>query len=99
MSRIGDYAPDDLVSWFGLSERIGGALGAYADAVYRHGRLQPRVREIARMVIAHDNECEVCEHTRIAEGAEIDLDLRPLSQDRVHRLVDALTEEGEAEDQ
>ncbi len=74
MSRIGDYAPDDLVSWFGLSERIGGALGAYADAVYRHNRLAPRVRELARMVIAHDNECEVCEHTRLSDGVELGLD-------------------------
>lgn len=74
MSRIGDFAPDDLVSWFGLSERIGGALGSYADAVYRHNRLAPRTRELARMVIAHDNECEVCEHTRLADGAEHGLD-------------------------
>ena len=74
MSRIGDFADDDLVGWFGLSERIGGGLGAFADAVYRHNRLAPRVREIARMVIAHDNECEVCRNTRLAEGEKDGLD-------------------------
>ena len=68
MARIGDFAPDDLIGWMALSPTIGGALGSYADAVYRHGRLAPRVREIARMVIALDNECEVCRNTRTTDG-------------------------------
>ncbi|GAA2057327.1 carboxymuconolactone decarboxylase family protein [Williamsia deligens] len=74
MARIGDFAPDDLIGWMGLSPTIGGALGGYADAVYRHGRLAPRVREIARMVIALDNECEVCRNTRTADGVSHGLD-------------------------
>lgn len=74
MARIGDFAPDDLIGWMGLSPTIGGALGGYADAVYRHGRLTPRVREIARMVIALDNECEVCRNTRTTDGAVDGLD-------------------------
>ena len=74
MARIGDFAPDDLVGWMGLSPTIGGALGGYADAVYRHGRLTPRVREIARMVIALDNECEVCRNTRTTDGDTHGLD-------------------------
>ena len=74
MARIGDFAPDDLIGWMGLSPTIGGALGGYADAVYRHGRLSPRVREIARMVIALDNECEVCRNTRTTDGVADGLD-------------------------
>jgi 4-carboxymuconolactone decarboxylase len=74
MARIGDFAPEDLIGWMGLSPTIGGALGGYADAVYRHGRLTPRVREIARMVIALDNECEVCRNTRTGDGDATGLD-------------------------
>lgn len=74
MARIGDFAPDDLIGWMGLSPTIGGALGGYADAVYRHGRLAPRVREIARMVIAQDNGCEVCRNTRTTDGEATGLD-------------------------
>ncbi|GAA1907341.1 carboxymuconolactone decarboxylase family protein [Williamsia serinedens] len=74
MARIGDFAPDDLIGWMGLSPTIGGALGGYADAVYRHGGLAPRVREIARMVIALDNECEVCRNTRTTDGEAAGLD-------------------------
>ena len=40
-------------------------------------RLPMRVRELARAVIAHDNECEVCINTRDADGpaAGVDEDL------------------------
>jgi alkylhydroperoxidase family enzyme len=73
MSRIGDFEPDDLIGWMKLSPVIGAALGGYADAVYR-GQLNPRVREIARMTVAFDNECEVCRNTRLADGEAAGLD-------------------------
>ena len=73
MARIGDFADDDIVGWLGLSPRLGGALGAYADAVYTKARLDPRTRELARMVIAGHNECAVCRNTR-AEASGLDED-------------------------
>lgn len=69
MARVGDFADDDLVGWFGLSPDLGAALGGYADAVYRQSRLDARTRELARMVIAGRNECAVCENTR-TEGVD-----------------------------
>ena len=68
MSRIGNYANDDLVSWFAASPELGGALANFSDAVYHRSRLPLRVRELARTVIALDNECAVCENTRFNEG-------------------------------
>ncbi|MBV8965348.1 MAG: carboxymuconolactone decarboxylase family protein [Mycobacteriaceae bacterium] len=68
MSRIGNYADDDLTSWFASSPELGAAIGNFSDAVYHRSRLPVRVREIARMAIALDNECAVCENTRF-EGA------------------------------
>ncbi|GAC69657.1 carboxymuconolactone decarboxylase family protein [Gordonia soli] len=74
MARIGDFAPDDLIGWFALSPDLGGALGSYADAVYRQDRLSTRSRELARMVIATDNQCEVCRNTRTEDGDAAGLD-------------------------
>jgi alkylhydroperoxidase family enzyme len=74
MSRIGNYANDDLVSWFAASPELGGALGNFSDAVYNRSRLPLRVRELARMVIALDNECAVCEHTRFNDGPAAGVD-------------------------
>ena len=37
-------------------------------------RLPMRVRELARIVIAHDNECEVCVNTRDADGPTAGVD-------------------------
>ena len=59
MSRIGTFADDDLAGWFVKSPDIGGALGAFSQAVYTKNRLPLRTRELARAVIAHRNECVV----------------------------------------
>jgi alkylhydroperoxidase family enzyme len=74
MSRIGTFADDDLIGWIALSPQLGAALGNLSDAVYNRGRLPLRVREIARMAIALDNQCEVCRNTRVGEGPSAGLD-------------------------
>jgi alkylhydroperoxidase family enzyme len=74
MSRIGNYADDDLTSRFASSPQLGGALGNFSDAVYHRSRLPLRVREIARMAIALDNECVVCQNTRFGEGTAAGVD-------------------------
>ena len=53
---------------------MGRAIGAFANAVYNHNRLPMRTRELARTVIAHDNECEVCVNTRDADGPAAGVD-------------------------
>lgn len=68
MSRIGEFADDDLTGWIRLSPDLGAAMAAFSGAVYQRNRLPMRVREIARIVIAHDNECVVCQNTRDADG-------------------------------
>lgn len=77
MSRIGDFPDDDVAGWIVRSPDIGTAMAAYSQAVYNKNRLPMRVRELARVVIAHDNECEVCVNTRDADGpaAGVDEDL------------------------
>ncbi len=49
----------------------------FTNAVYTKKRLPMRVRELARMVIALDNECVVCQNTRDSDGvaAGVDEDL------------------------
>ena len=73
MSRIGSF-DDDLAGWFVKSPDLGGALGGFTDVVYNRGRLPMRTRELARMVIAHDNECAVCVNTRDADGPAAGVD-------------------------
>jgi len=77
MSRIGDFADDDVSGWIALSPDLGAAMAAFSGAVYARNRLPLRVREIARIVIALDNECAVCVNTRDADGlaAGVDEDL------------------------
>lgn len=77
MSRIGDFADDDVAGWIALSPDLGKAMAAFSGAVYTRNRLPMRVRELARIVIAHDNECVVCINTRDADGpaAGVDEDL------------------------
>ena len=77
MSRIGDFADDDLTGWIQLSPDLGAAMAAFSAAVYNRNRLPMRVREIARIVIADDNESTVCRNTRDADGpaAGVDEDL------------------------
>lgn len=74
MSRIGDFPDDDLVGWMQKSPAIGAALAGLSHAVYNENRLPMRVREVARMVIAHDNECAVCVNTRDADGPAAGVD-------------------------
>lgn len=77
MSRIGDFADDDAAAWVTRSPDIGVAMAGFSQAVYTKNRLPLRVRELARMVIALDNECMVCQNTRDstgpAEGVDEDL--------------------------
>lgn len=61
-------APDDLTGWMGLQPELAGGLGAFSQAVYSQSKLPMRIREVARMRIALDNECEVCRKTRDAQG-------------------------------
>jgi alkylhydroperoxidase family enzyme len=74
MSRIGDFPDDDVAGWVLRSPEIGTAMANFTHAVYTKGRLPLRVRELARMVIALDNECAVCQNTRDSEGAAAGVD-------------------------
>lgn len=68
MPRIASGGDDDLSGWLRPRPTLARAVGALADAVYNDSELPLRVREIARMRIAEDNECQVCRHTREAGG-------------------------------
>ncbi|OFJ53664.1 carboxymuconolactone decarboxylase family protein [Mycolicibacterium grossiae] len=74
MSRIGSFADDDAAAWITKSPDIGTAMAGFTHAVYTKNRLPMRVRELARMVIALDNECVVCQNTRDSEGAAAGVD-------------------------
>ena len=71
MSRIGPFADDDAAAWVVKSPDIGVAMAGFTNAVYNKNRLPMRVRELARMVIALDNECVVCQNTRDSDGIAI----------------------------
>jgi AhpD family alkylhydroperoxidase len=77
MSRIGDFADDDAAAWITRSPDIGIPMAGFTNAVYNKNRLPLRTRELARMVIALDNECVVCQNTRDSAGiaAGVDEDL------------------------
>ena len=68
VARIEALGDDDLTSWLTPRPELAAGLGALSGAVYQHSALPLRVREIARMRIAEDNECEVCRNTRHGEG-------------------------------
>ncbi|WNG85230.1 carboxymuconolactone decarboxylase family protein [Mycobacterium sp. ITM-2016-00317] len=68
MSRIGDFADDDVTGFAVKSPELGTAMAQLANAVYTKSRLPMRVREAARIVIAYANECVVCQNTRDGEG-------------------------------
>lgn len=74
MSRIGEFADDDVAGWIMKSPEIGTAMAGYTHAVYNNNRLPLRVRELARIVIAHDNECAVCINTRDEDGPAAGVD-------------------------
>lgn len=77
VSRIGDFTDDDVTAWVVKSPDIATAMAGFTHAVYTKGRLPLRVRELARAVIALDNECVTCQNTRDAAGpgAGVDEDL------------------------
>ena len=64
MSRIGAFADDDVAGWVLTSLDLGTAMANFSHAVYTKSRLPMRVREAARIVLAHANECVVCINTR-----------------------------------
>jgi AhpD family alkylhydroperoxidase len=74
MSRIGTFADDELTGWILKSPELGRALAGLANVVYSRNRLPMRTRELARTVIAHNNECEVCVNTRDADGPAAGVD-------------------------
>jgi alkylhydroperoxidase family enzyme len=74
MSRIGQFADDDVYSWATKSPALGGAIANFSQAVYTKNRLPLRTRELARAVIAHHNECVVCLNTRDADGPTAGVD-------------------------
>lgn len=74
MSRIGEFADDDVAGWIVRSPDIGTAMAGFTNAVYTKNRLPMRVRELARMVIALDNECVVCQNTRDSAGLAAGVD-------------------------
>ncbi|BBZ39672.1 carboxymuconolactone decarboxylase family protein [Mycobacterium conspicuum] len=74
MSRIGSFADDDVYSWAAKSPDLGGAIANFSQAVYTKNRLPMRTRELARAVIAQDNECVVCANTRDADGPAAGVD-------------------------
>jgi alkylhydroperoxidase family enzyme len=70
MSRIGTFADDDVAGWVLKSPELGGAMANFSRAVYTNNRLPARTREIARAVIADNNECTVCANTRFADAGD-----------------------------
>lgn len=74
MSRIGTFADDDVAGWIQKSPELGGAMANFSHAVYTANRLPLRTREIARAVIAANNECTVCANTRDADGPAAGVD-------------------------
>jgi AhpD family alkylhydroperoxidase len=74
MSRIGAFPDDDLAGWIAKSPELGGAIAAFSDAVYNRSQLPMRTRELARIVIAHSNECAVCVNTRDGDGPAAGVD-------------------------
>ncbi len=62
---------DDVSSWMALHPELTGGLIAFSEAVYTKAtKLSLRERELARMVIAHINQCGVCINTRRAAGPQ-----------------------------
>ena len=74
MGRIASRGDEDLVGWMAPRPKMAAAVGRLADAVYNDSGLPLRIREIARMRIAEDNECQVCRHTREADAGEVGAD-------------------------
>jgi AhpD family alkylhydroperoxidase len=77
MARIDIPASDkpEIEAVWGIVPDLGAAVGNLSAAVYYGDRLLPaRVREVARMTIAHINGCSVCMGWRIPKLAEQGVD-------------------------
>jgi len=59
----------ELYQVWALSPELGATVGALSAAVYGDRLVEPRVREVARMRIAHINGCNVCQEWRFPEMA------------------------------
>jgi alkylhydroperoxidase family enzyme len=68
VSRIGDFADDDVTGFAVRSPLLGAAMAEFSRAVYTKNRLPLRTREAARIVIALANECVTCQNPRDSEG-------------------------------
>lgn len=64
----------EIVRVWGLRPEMGDAVQRLSYAVYSQSALPARVREAARMRIAHLNDCAVCRGWRIPELAEQGVD-------------------------
>jgi alkylhydroperoxidase family enzyme len=64
----------EIVRVWGLRPEMGEAVQRLSYAVYSQSSLPARVREAARMRIAHINDCAVCRGWRIPELAEQGVD-------------------------
>jgi alkylhydroperoxidase family enzyme len=64
----------EIVRVWGLRPEMGEAVQRLSYAVYSQSALPARVREAARMRIAHLNDCAVCRGWRIPELAEQGVD-------------------------
>ena len=64
----------EIVRVWGLRPEMGEAVQRLSYAVYSQSALPARVREAARMRIAHVNDCAVCRGWRIPELAEQGVD-------------------------
>ena len=76
MARLEMPAGDqpEIVRVWGLRPEMGEAVQRLSYAVYSQSALPARVREAARMRIAHVNDCAVCRGWRIPELAEQGVD-------------------------
>lgn len=69
-----DGEQPEIVRVWGLRPEMGEAVQRLSYAVYSQSALPARVREAARMRIAHLNDCAVCRGWRIPELAEQGVD-------------------------
>jgi alkylhydroperoxidase family enzyme len=73
MARIqipeGDEA--EITRVWSLCPELGAAVQGLSGAVYGTCKVAPRVREAARMKIAHINGCEVCRNWRVPALAKV----------------------------
>lgn len=93
MARI-DFAERGLgehADWALLRPEIGMGMGALAEAVYTHSKLELREREAARWTIALINDCVVCQSTRAKRGAEAGIGETFYEQVTDWRSSDAMT--------